>query len=401
MAVPLLDKTGKDTLWETVFYSPERTKELKKALTLIYVLLLTEGDLSATKHLDVDRIDYCAFGNSNPFRVRIINRYNDNYDYFYIKTADASRVYGLELEHLLSPNRISYFVEKDTLIEEHIAGIPGDVFMDRWLGLPGVNKVRLAKEFVKFNERCHLRLLGDMRSYNYVVDITPDFDDVQYRIRAIDFDQQCYEGRMRVYMPQFFKENLPLVKMGMDLINQKTVEQYQNEERFNALGVTQYGQMTAGSYMYIGPQGIVHGTAITVLNAVRKIKATSPDPSFSGGELRIPLPASGAEGSGEGSYLPLFVTSGLGGMSGAQPKAGNIAAMLFVSAKVSPLALLPQGRVEAEERVLNMVKQMDEEGFGNCTNTGACEVECPKGISLENIARMNREYMSAVALSEE
>jgi hypothetical protein len=231
MAVPLLDKTGKDTLWETVFYTPERTGELKKALTLIYVLLRTEGDLSAAKHLDVDRIDYCAFGNSNPFRVRIINRYNDNYDYFYIKTADASRIYGLEMEHLLSPNRISYFVEKETLIEEHIAGIPGDVFMDRWLGLPGVNKVRLAKEFVKFNERCHLRLLGDMRSYNYVVDITPDFDDVQYRIRAIDFDQQCYEGRMRVYLPQFFKENLPLVRMGMDLINQKTVDQYRNEER--------------------------------------------------------------------------------------------------------------------------------------------------------------------------
>jgi succinate dehydrogenase / fumarate reductase iron-sulfur subunit len=79
----------------------------------------------------------------------------------------------------------------------------------------------------------------------------------------------------------------------------------------------------------------------------------------------------------------------------------NASAMLFVSAKVSQLALLPQGRVEAEQRVLNMVKQMDEEGFGNCTNTGACEVECPKGISLENIARMNREWMSAAVMSEE
>ena len=69
--------------------------------------------------------------------------------------------------------------------------------------------------------------------------------------------------------------------------------------------------------------------------------------------------------------------------------------MLFVSAKVSQFALLPQGQVEAHDRVLNMVKQMDEEGFGNCTNTGACEVECPKGISLENIARMNREFISA------
>ena len=73
----------------------------------------------------------------------------------------------------------------------------------------------------------------------------------------------------------------------------------------------------------------------------------------------------------------------------------NASAMLFVSAKVSQYSLLPQGKVEATNRVLNMVKQMDEEGFGNCTNTGACEVECPKGISLENIARMNREYLLA------
>ena len=69
--------------------------------------------------------------------------------------------------------------------------------------------------------------------------------------------------------------------------------------------------------------------------------------------------------------------------------------MLFTSAKVSQYALLPQGRVEATQRVLNMVEQMDKEGFGNCTNTGACEIECPKGISLENIARLNRELLSA------
>ncbi len=73
----------------------------------------------------------------------------------------------------------------------------------------------------------------------------------------------------------------------------------------------------------------------------------------------------------------------------------NSSAMLFTSAKVSQLALLPQGQVEAPERVINMVNQMDEEGFGNCTNTGACEVECPKGISLDNIARMNREFLKA------
>ena len=78
----------------------------------------------------------------------------------------------------------------------------------------------------------------------------------------------------------------------------------------------------------------------------------------------------------------------------------NASAMLFVSAKVSQFSLLPQGQPEAKDRVLNMVKQMDEEGFGNCTNTGACEVECPKGISLENIARMNRDFLKASLTSE-
>lgn len=78
----------------------------------------------------------------------------------------------------------------------------------------------------------------------------------------------------------------------------------------------------------------------------------------------------------------------------------NASAMLFVSAKVSQFSLLPQGQVEGKRRVLKMVEQMDKEGFGNCTNTGACEVECPKGISLENIARMNREYLKASVSSE-
>jgi succinate dehydrogenase / fumarate reductase iron-sulfur subunit len=73
----------------------------------------------------------------------------------------------------------------------------------------------------------------------------------------------------------------------------------------------------------------------------------------------------------------------------------NSSAMLFVGAKVSQYALLPQGRVEASDRVVNMINQMDLEGFGNCSNTGACEVECPKGISLDNIARMNRELLKA------
>ena len=79
----------------------------------------------------------------------------------------------------------------------------------------------------------------------------------------------------------------------------------------------------------------------------------------------------------------------------------NSSAMLFVAAKVSQYAYLPQGQVERKQRVLNMVEQMDKEGFGNCTNTGACEIECPKGISIEYIAKMNREYLSASISSEE
>ena len=73
----------------------------------------------------------------------------------------------------------------------------------------------------------------------------------------------------------------------------------------------------------------------------------------------------------------------------------NSSAMLFVGAKVSQYSYLPQGKVEAKERVTNMVKQMDKEGFGNCTNTGACEAHCPKGISVENILNLNREYIKA------
>ncbi|MBK8445034.1 MAG: hypothetical protein IPL35_17260 [Sphingobacteriales bacterium] len=230
-ARPLLDRHGNDTLWESVQYAPNDRKEIFPELTHIYALLRTEGDTSVMKHLQVARVDYCTFGNSNPFRVRIVNQYNDNYDYFYVKTADASRIYGLELEHVLSPNRIAYLVQNNTLIEEHIAGIPGDMFISNYLNHPETNQVRLAKEFVKFNERCLVRLLGDMRAYNFVIDITPDFDDVQYRIRSIDFDQQSYEGQKEVYMPRFFKENRPFAELCEKHLNEATILQYQREEQ--------------------------------------------------------------------------------------------------------------------------------------------------------------------------
>ncbi len=230
-SVPLKDKHGNDTMWEKVVYDMREWEFIRNGLVEIYAILKTEGNLSFSKHLDVARIDFCAFGNSNPFRIRIVNKYNDNYDHFYIKAADASRIYGLELEHLLSPNRITYFTHFDTLVEEHIPGIPGDMFINQYLGEPMTNKIRFAKEFVKFNERCFLRLLGDMRSYNFVIDITPDIEDFQYRIRAIDFDQQSYEGRKNMYLPQYFKENRQLVEMTLKLIDKESIKQYQTEER--------------------------------------------------------------------------------------------------------------------------------------------------------------------------
>ncbi|HTQ64827.1 MAG TPA: hypothetical protein VMI12_08510 [Puia sp.] len=230
-SVPLKDKNGKDTLWETVSYDMKHWDFIRDGLVKMYAILKTEGDLTFTKHLDVARIDYCSFANSNPFRIRIVNKFNDNYDHYYIKLADASRIYGLELEHLLSPNRITYLTHNNTLVEEHIPGIPGDVFIKNYLDDPMTNKIRFAKEFVKFNERCFVRLLGDMRAYNFVVDITPDIEDFQYRIRAIDFDQQSYEGRKNLYLPQFFKENLPFVELCTKYLNKDSIEQYQTEER--------------------------------------------------------------------------------------------------------------------------------------------------------------------------
>jgi len=230
-SAPLHDENGQPTLWETVVYDRLEMESLHEDLKRIYALLRVDGDLSVMQHLYVDRIDYCAFGNSTPFRIRIVNAYNDNPDHFYIKRGDASRVYGLELEHLLSPNRMHYLTFGDTLVEEHIAGIPGDVFINRWLHSNELKPIRVAKELVKFNERCFVRLLGDMRAYNFVVVITPDFEGAQIRIRAMDFDQQSYEGRMNLYRPQFFRDNQQLALFCMEHLRVETARQYQREEQ--------------------------------------------------------------------------------------------------------------------------------------------------------------------------
>ncbi len=231
-AIVVYDKNGEDTLWVSVYFSEHERDEIDLSLKRMYLILHGDGSEDSLPYLTVDAIDYCTFGNSKPFRIKIRNILNDNHTYLYIKKADASRVYGLELEHILSPNNINFLVYKDTLIEEHVLGVPGDQFLNENLDkVSDSGKKRLSKEFVKFNERCMIRLLGDMRSYNYVIVASYDFDQVEYRIRAMDFDQQSFEGNLKVYFPQFFKENYQFVKMVSENLQDESVEQYKKEER--------------------------------------------------------------------------------------------------------------------------------------------------------------------------
>lgn len=231
-SVVVYDTNDEDTLWIRVYYSEFDRREIDDSLKKVYSILHSDGSNNIHQYLNVDAVDFCTFGNSKPFRIKIRNILNDNFTYFYIKKTDASRIYGLELEHMLSPYNLNFLVYKDTLIEEHIAGIPGDEFIKQMLPkCTEPEKAQLAKEFVKFNERCMIRLLGDMRAYNYVIVPTHDFDHVVYKIRAIDFDQQCFEGKLKVYRPQFFKENYQMVELVRHKLLRDSVDQYKLEER--------------------------------------------------------------------------------------------------------------------------------------------------------------------------
>lgn len=230
--LPILDAEDRDTLWVDCIYSISDREELVLNLKRLYSILHADGSDTILPFITVDSIAFCTFGNTKPFRVKVRNILNDNYVFLYIKRCDASRVYGLQLEQLLSPNRIQFLVHEDTLIEEHIVGIPGDVFIqERLMALSMQDKRALAKEYVKFNERCFLRLLGDMRSYNYVVVITQDFDRIQYRLRAIDFDQQSHEGKPQVYRLESLPENDALTRMMHDVLPAASIDQYVKEER--------------------------------------------------------------------------------------------------------------------------------------------------------------------------
>lgn len=234
-SVALFDKKGNDTLWETVFYNETDRKFIHDCLRKVYAQLKVGGDVGIIQHLYIDRVDYCLYANTHPVRVRLVNRLNDLFDYFYVKQADMSRIYGMELEHLLSPNKIHYLVKGSTLIEEHIQGIPGDSFIKEFLPRQDYNTFSIAKEFVKFNERSLVQLLGDMRNDNFVVEIIPDFDELHFRLRAIDFDQHCYEGSLKIYMPQYIKENNPIINLGFKSMSPVLTLQYQKEERTRLL----------------------------------------------------------------------------------------------------------------------------------------------------------------------
>ena len=231
-SITVYDKNDNDTLWVRTFYSESDRKEIDHNLKIIYTILHSDGNRSSIPYLNIDSIDYCTFGNSKPFRIKIRNIINDNFVYFYVKKTDASRVYGLEFEHMLSPHNLNFLVNDKALIEEHIAGIPGDIFIKDLLPkCSEIEKSQIAKEYVKFNERCMIRLLGDMRAYNYVVIPIHDFDQVIYKIRAIDFDQQCFEGKFSVYRPQFFKENHKIMELVKRKLKHDAIVQYKIEER--------------------------------------------------------------------------------------------------------------------------------------------------------------------------
>ena len=231
-SVAVFDKNDEDTLWVRTYYSEWDREEIDKSLKKIYTMLHSDGSNETIPFLNIDAIDYCTFGNSKPFRIKVRNILNDSFIYFYVKKADASRIYGLELEHILSPHNMNFLVHKETLIEEHIAGIPGDDFIRDFLPKCSESeKSQIAKEFVKFKERCLIRLLGDIRSYNYVITPTHDFDQIVYKFRAIDFDQQSFEGNLKVYNLQFMKENFKMIEMVGRKLQNSSINQYKVEER--------------------------------------------------------------------------------------------------------------------------------------------------------------------------
>jgi len=154
-SVVVYNSNDEDTLWIRVYYSEFDRQEIDDSLKKVYSILHSDGSENINQYLNVDAVDFCTFGNSKPFRIKIRNILNDNFTYFYIKKTDASRIYGLELEHMLSPYNLNFLVYKDTLIEEHIAGIPGDEF------IRDMHRPQFFKENYQMVELVRAKLLRD------------------------------------------------------------------------------------------------------------------------------------------------------------------------------------------------------------------------------------------------
>jgi len=226
----LKDELGKHTHWERVVYKKESWEILEEKLKILYQLLVPQSvKLDLVK---VIAVDFCEFANSMPFRIHVEWQHEQDKSNicYYIKQADASRVVGLLLETWLTNNPIGFLYDDQTLVETHIEGEPGDECIkgiDQWSEL---QKKELATAFVRFNINCFARLLGDMRSYNFVV-VKTDSKSEPIKIRAIDFDQQCYEGRVQLYLPQFYKENLGYVNLVKKLLGREQTESIVTQAR--------------------------------------------------------------------------------------------------------------------------------------------------------------------------
>ena len=226
----LKDKKGKWTHWENAVYETDQLKVISAGLIKTYQLIKNKTAAVLQADYQVERIDFCEYGNSIPFRIKIVDSANGQFDFFYIKLADASRVYGLELEHLLTEHPINFLCHQNTLVEEHIEGIPGDNFFQKNKALTKADEKAIAKAFIRFSASCFLRLLGDMRCYNFVMNSVSENELTRYVIRAIDFDQQCYEGRRSFYFPQLYKENAAYVTMVLKNLDNAEIEQIQKAE---------------------------------------------------------------------------------------------------------------------------------------------------------------------------
>lgn len=229
---------------------------------------------------------------------------------------------------------------KGKLVDYDVSDISGDMSFLEMLDVLNEDLINKGEEPIQFDHDCREGICGTCSLY-----INGEPHGPQRLVTTCQLHMRSFEDGETIYIEPWRAKAFPVIK---DLVVDRT--------SFDRI-------MQAGGYVSVNTSG-------------NTIDANA-----------IPVPKVDADNA--------FDAATCIGCGACVAACKNASAMLFVSAKVSQLALLPQGQVEANERALNMVEQMDKEGFGNCTVTGACEAECPKGISLENIARLNREYMKA------